>query len=165
MAKSNLTEWSVASVGRLVGVLCLAVAAADLSFSDAPGADQPLKPKLLIAFASTRERCAPPYPMVYFYEHDGVASGKLLGAIDSITKGTNFTRADSHPSLSRDGRDCAFAAQFGVQDGGRVEVWDRDEKKLLPYPNLNESTEVHQVTPSLSADGKWLAFMRVGQAG
>src|SRR5262245_27080571 len=76
--------------------------------------------QLLIAFSSVRERRAPPYPKVYFYEHDGVASGKLLGSIDSITKGTNFTRADMHPSLSRDGRFCAFCSQYGIQDGGRI---------------------------------------------
>src|SRR5262245_61885240 len=77
--------------------------------------------KLLVAFSSVRERRAPPYPKVYFYEHDGAATGKLLGSIDSITKGTNFTRADMHPSLSQGGRFCAFCSQYGIQDGGRIE--------------------------------------------
>jgi len=72
-------------------------------------------PKLLLAFSSVRERRAPPYPKVYFYEHDGVGAGQLLGSIDSITNGTNFTRSDMHPSLSHDGRFCAFSAQYGVE--------------------------------------------------
>src|SRR5687768_13534416 len=74
----------------------------------------PAPAKLLLAFASTRERWDPPYPKIYFYEHDGVASGKLVGAVDTITGGTNKSRADMHPSLSRDGRYCAFCSQFGV---------------------------------------------------
>src|SRR5262245_56000703 len=44
-------------------------------------AGNPAAVRLLIAFATVRERRAPPYPMVYFYEHDGVASGKLAGMV------------------------------------------------------------------------------------
>src|SRR5436309_13838122 len=84
------------------------------SSAQAPGT------KLLLAFASTRERRDPPYPKIYFYEHDGVASGKLLGSVESVTGGTNKTRADMHPSLSLDGRLCAFSAQLGVLDGARI---------------------------------------------
>src|SRR6516165_10951688 len=99
-------------------LVCLAVVAGCVAVAAAPAPAPTTAPKLLVAFASVRERRAPPYPKVYFYEHDGVGKGKLLGSIDSITKGTNFTRSDSHPSLSADGRYCAFAAQFGVVDGG-----------------------------------------------
>src|SRR5262245_43501354 len=88
---------------------------------------QPPGTKILIAFASTRERRDPPYPKIYFYEHDGIASGKLLGSVESVTGGTNKTRADMHPSLSLDGRYCAFSAQFGVLDGAKIEMWDRKE--------------------------------------
>lgn len=115
-------------------------------------------PKLLVAFASVRERRAPPYPKVYFYQHDGVRAGELLGSIESVTGGTNFTRADMHPSLSRDGRFCAFAAQYGVTDGGRIEVWDRTEKKLLPFPAINDFPNVHQMTPSVSGDASLMTF-------
>lgn len=121
--------------------------------------------KLLLAFASLRNRRAPPYPQVFFYEHDGVGKGKLLGSIPSITKGTNFTRSDSHPSLSGNGRYCAFAAQFGVTDGGRIEVWDRTDKKLLTLPSINPSTNVHQIGASLSADGKRVAFTAWARPG
>jgi Tol biopolymer transport system component len=135
-----------------------------ISFSAAPPVPR-VGQKLLLAFASVRDRRAPPYPMVFFYEHDGVGSGKLLGSIDSITKGTNFTRADSHPSLSGDGRYCAFAAQYGVVDGGRIEVWDRHEKKLLTLPEVNPSPNVHQIGAALSADGKRLAFTAWARPG
>ena len=57
-------------------------------------------PKLLIAFASVRERRDPPYPKIYFYEHDGIAKGKIVGAIDSPGAGVNKTRSDMHPTLS-----------------------------------------------------------------
>ncbi len=125
----------------------------------------PAAPKLLLAFASTRERWDPPYPKIYFYEHDGVANGKLLGSVDSITGGVNKTRADMHPSLSRDGRLCAFCSQFGVLDGGRVEIWDRQEKKLLELPSVQENPKIHQMGASLAGDGKIVAFSAWARPG
>lgn len=114
--------------------------------------------KLLIAFASTRERRDPPYPKVYFYEHDGVANGKLLGSIESPGMGVNKTRADMHPTLSRDGRFCAFSAQFGVTDGARIDIFDRQEKKLLALPVIHGLPKVHEMAPSFSGDGTLMAF-------
>jgi Tol biopolymer transport system component len=146
-------------------LLCLALTAGAVALAAGPPAPRPRACKLLIAFASLRERRAPPYPKVYFYEHDGVSKGKLVGSIDSITKGTNFTRSDSHPSLSADGRFCAFAAQFGVVDGGRIEIWDRKEKKLLAAPALNVSNNVHQIGPSVTGDGKRVAFTAWARPG
>jgi Tol biopolymer transport system component len=149
-------------------LICLAATLAGIALAAAPPSPKPTAKagqKLLIAFASLRQRRAPPYPQVFFYEHDGVSKGKLLGSIDSITKGTNFTRSDSHPSLSADGRYCAFAAQFGVLDGGRIEVWDRKEKKLLPLPGLNPSTNVHSICASISRDGKKIAFTAWARPG
>src|SRR5262249_36964102 len=137
-----------------LAVLLLAVLAA-LPFA---GAQPPEGPKLLIAFASVRERRDPPYPKIYFYEHDGIATGKIVGSIDSVGTEVNKSRADMHPSLSRDGRYCVFASQYGISDGGKIEVWDRQEKKLLSFPNLNEFPNVHQMVPSLSGDGKLVAF-------
>ncbi len=122
-------------------------------------------PKLLIAFASVKERRAPPYPKIYFYEHDGVGSGKIVGFIETIGTETNKSRADMHPSLSRDGRYCAFSAQLGVTDGARIEIWDRKDKKLLTLPDINISTNVHQMTPSLSGDGKRVAFSAWNRPG
>ncbi|MBI3866871.1 MAG: hypothetical protein HY290_33745, partial [Planctomycetia bacterium] len=124
--------------------ICGAVRAAE------PPANQPGE-RLLLAFASVRERRKPPYPVIYFYERDA-QGGRLAGSIDSVAGGVNATRADMHPSLSRDGRYCAFAAQFGVTDGGRIEIWDRSEKKMLPLAEINDFPNVHQMTPSFSSD-------------
>src|SRR5882762_7931492 len=91
----------------VVRVLCLSLV--DILFLTGPSLAQPaLEPstRLLIAFASTRERWDPPYPKIYFYEHDGIQSGKLLESIDTISKGINNSRSDMHPALSRDGRYC-----------------------------------------------------------
>ena len=114
--------------------------------------------KILLAFASTRERRDPPYPKVYFYEHDGIVGGKRLGSVESVTGGTNKTRADMHPSLSLDGRFCAFSAQFGVLDGARIEMWDRKENKFVPLPAVQETPKVHQMGVSLAGDGKTIAY-------
>jgi Tol biopolymer transport system component len=128
-------------------------------------AQDPAPAKLLIAFASVRERRAPPYPKIYFYEHDGVASGKIVGSIDTIGTEVNKSRADMHPSLSHDGRFCAFSGQMGITDGARIEVWDRQEKKLLDLPELNVSKDVHQMTPSMTADGKHIFFSAWNRPG
>jgi Tol biopolymer transport system component len=114
------------------------------------------KVRLLIAFASFRER--PRHPKVYFYEHDGVSSGKIVGAIDAVNQ-----RSDYRPSLSRDGKLCAFASELENQTG-RVQVWDRAAKKLLDLPKLNDSPN-GQLGPSLSGDGKLLAFSAWNRPG
>ncbi len=124
-----------------------------------PAADPPAKPagpKLLIAFSSFRERKL--HPKVYFYEHDGVASGKLAGSIDAVNQ-----RSDYRPSLSADGRFCAFASELENQTG-RVQLWDRQEKKLADLPELNDSPNA-QMGTSLSADGKWVAFAAWNRPG
>lgn len=125
--------------------------------------------KLLLAFCSVREHRDPPYPMVYFYEYDPAApggpAGRLAGSIDSIAGGINKTRADMHPSLSRDGRFCVFASQYGVADGGRIEVWDRVEKKLLALAEINDHPGSHQMTPSFSSDRSLVAFAAYGRPG
>ena len=122
-------------------------------------------PKMLIAFASVKERRAPPYPKIYFYEHDGVGVGKLVGSIETIGTETNKSRADMHPALSHDGRYCTFSAQLGVTDGARIELWDRKDKKLLTLPDVNISNNVHQMTPSFSGDAKRIAFSAWNRPG
>src|SRR6516165_4127087 len=92
---------------------------------------EPPRVRLLIAFASYRER--PKHPKIYLYEHDGVAAGKIIGSIDTVN-----LRSDYHPSLSLDGRYCAFASELENQTS-RVFVWDFREKKLLTLPTLNDS--------------------------
>jgi Tol biopolymer transport system component len=112
--------------------------------------------KLLIAFSSFRERRL--HPKVYFYEHDGVASGKIVGSIDAVNQ-----RSDHHPSLSHDGRFCAFASELENQTS-RISFWDRKEKKLVDLPKLNDSPN-GQLRPSLTGDGKRLAFSAWNRPG
>ena len=114
--------------------------------------------RLLLAFASTRERWDPPYPKIYFYEHDGVSQGKMLESIDTISKGVNNSRADMHPSLSKNGRYCAFASQIGIANGGQTEIWDRKEKKLRELPGVHGHLKTHQMGATMSADGNLVAF-------
>src|SRR5438552_3353929 len=102
-------------MNRLIFCACLFALSAGLTCREAP-AQPPAKVKLLLAFASFRER--PLHPKVYFYEHDGVGDGKIVGSIDAVNQ-----RSDYHPSLSHDGRWCAFASER-ENDVGRIFVWD-----------------------------------------
>src|SRR5436309_13188390 len=86
-------------------------------------AAEPTGVKLLVAFASYRER--PKHPKIYFYEHDGIANGKILGSIEAVN-----LRSDYHPTLSHDGRFCAFASEL-ENETGRIQLWDLREKKLV----------------------------------
>ncbi len=146
----------------LPSLVMAAVCVAPLPAQPAAG---PGAPRLLLAFASTRERRDPPYPKIYFYEHDGVGNGRLLGSIPTIRGGVNNSRADMHPSLSRDGRFCAFSAQFGILDSGRIHIWDRAESKLLELPSVQESPLIHEMGASLSADGKLVAYSAWARPG
>ena len=105
--------------------------------------------KLLIAFASYKERAR--QPKIHFYEHDGIDKGKFVGHIDTVNQ-----RSDHHPSLSHDGRFCAFSSELENQVG-KITLWDLKEKKVVDLPKLNDSPN-SILRPSLSADGKVLAF-------
>jgi len=114
-------------------------------------ADEPAKVKVLIAFASYRER--PKHPNIFFYEHDGVSQGKIVG---SVATPRGVASADAHPSLSHDGRYCAFTFELENQTG-RIHLWDIKEQKLIDLPAINDSPNA-QMGPSLSADGSLVAF-------
>src|SRR5438874_1723134 len=116
-------------------------------FAQTP-ADPP-KHKVLIAFASYRDR--PKQPQIYFYEHDGVGQGKIVGSIPTVN-----LRSDYHPSLSLDGRYCAFASELENQTS-RILLWDLQEKRLVDLPEVNKTPNA-QLHPTLSGDGKLLAF-------
>jgi Tol biopolymer transport system component len=107
--------------------------------------------KLLITFGSYRDR--PKHPNIFFYEHDGISSGKIVGKVG--TERNNAT-AEGHPSLSRDGRFCAFTFEL-ENNTGRISFWDRKEQKLIEHPALNNSPNA-QMGPSLSGDGNFIAF-------
>jgi Tol biopolymer transport system component len=112
-------------------------------------AQAPTPARLLIAYCSQKDR--PKYPQVYFYEHDGVASGKVVGTVETANM-----RSDTHPSLSLDGRYCAFASEVENQVS-KVFLWDRQEKKLVDLPGLNDVPNA-QLHPALTGKGDLLAL-------
>src|SRR5260221_10098889 len=75
--------------------------------------------KLLIAFGSYRDR--PKHPNIYFYEHDGISKGKIVGNVGTPR---NVASAEGHPSLSHDGRYCGFTFEL-ENNTGRIYFWDR----------------------------------------
>ncbi len=103
--------------------------------------------KLLIAFASYKDR--PQSPQLFFYEHDGIGSGKLITGVPAVAK-----RSDHHPCFSGDGRLCAFASEAEGQPC-TIQVFDRVENKLLELPTLNDTPNM-QAGPTLSLDGRTL---------
>jgi Tol biopolymer transport system component len=104
---------------------------------------------LLIAVSSYRERSQ--HPQVYFYQHDGVSSGKILDGVPPVGK-----RSDNRASLSADGRYCAFAAEV-ENEVSKILLFDRAEKKLVELPAINDSPNA-QLWPTLAGDGKSLVF-------
>ena len=92
-------------MGRPLAGVAVAAALAYTAFAALPGAEPAgaAKVRVLIAFSSYRAR--PLHPNIYFYEHDGVESGKIVGGTATPRPGAN---AEAHPSLTRDGRYCAF---------------------------------------------------------
>src|SRR5262245_25370275 len=129
----------------LVGVSWLLPAAAQ---------DQP-ETRLLIAFASYRDR--PKHPNIFFYEHDGIAHGKIVG---SITTPRNMDTAEARPSLSQDGRFCAFTFEL-ENNTGRIHYWDRVDSKLVDLPAIHVSPSP-LMGPSLASDSNLLAFTAWG---
>jgi Tol biopolymer transport system component len=119
--------------------------------------EKPPGPKLLIAFGSYRER--PKHPNIFFYEHDGSGSGKILGKAGTPRGAT----AEGHPSLSADGRYCAFTFEL-ENNTGRIYFWDRKDNKLIEHPVLNSSPNA-QMGPSLSADANLIAFAAWARPG
>src|SRR2546426_2159553 len=131
---------------RVFMMICSLVCSLPLAALAQP---DPPKQKLLIAFASFRDR--PKHPQIYFYEHDGVANGKITGSIDTVN-----LRSDYHPSLSLDGKLCAFASELENQTS-RIFLWDLAEKKLVNLPAINDSPNA-QLHPTLTGDGQIVAF-------
>jgi dipeptidyl aminopeptidase/acylaminoacyl peptidase len=112
---------------------------------------QPSAPlKLLIAFSSYRER--PKHPNIFFYEHDGVANGKIVGSVGT-PRGAD---AACKPALSQDGRYCVFTFEIENQTS-KIKCWDRKEQKLVELPAVNDSPNA-LLGPSVSGDGKLIAL-------
>jgi Tol biopolymer transport system component len=121
-------------------------------------AQEPPPVKVLIALASYRER--PKHPNVFFYEHDGKASGKIIGSVGTPRPAAS---ADAHPSLSHDGRWCAFTFEVENQTG-RISLWDLKEQKLVEMAVINDSPNA-QMGPSVSGDGNLIGFAAWNRPG
>src|SRR6516165_5573838 len=120
-------------------------------------AQEPAPAKLLIAFSSYRDR--PKHPLIYFYEHDGVANGKIVGSVGT----PRSADAAGRPVLSQDGRYCVFT--FEVENKtSKILCWDRKEQKLVELPTINDSPNA-LLMPSVSGDGNLIAFVGWNRPG
>src|SRR6478672_8558666 len=91
------------------------------------GGSQPKR--LLIAFSSYRDR--PKHAQIYFYEHDGVSQGKIVGNIPTINN-----RQDYHPVLTKNGKLCVFASEL-ENETSKIFLFDMAEKKLITPAKIN----------------------------
>lgn len=107
--------------------------------------------KITIAFASYRDR--PKHPNIFFYEHDGISNGKIVG---TITTPRNVATAEAHPWLTQDGKYCAFTFEEENKTS-RIHFWDMSEKKLLDLPKINDTPNA-QLSPSMTTDGNLICF-------
>lgn len=114
-------------------------------------AQQQSTTKLLIAFSSYRERDNN-YAIIYVYEHDGVGTGKIIGTVGMPTVKNSY----AHPSLTTDGRFCAYT-YLKENDTGRILLWDIKEQSHVDLPAINDNPN-SQLGAALSGDGKLLAF-------
>ncbi|MSQ94768.1 MAG: hypothetical protein EXR98_09455 [Gemmataceae bacterium] len=112
--------------------------------------------RLVIAFSSYRDR--PKHAQVYFYEHDGVSQGKIVGNIPTITN-----RQDYHPILSKNGKICVFASEL-ENESSKIFVWDMAEKKLVTPPKLNAGANA-MLHPTINAEGTQIVFAAWDKAG
>lgn len=145
----NLTM-TIRRMVRSLGLVVLLGSCGWLLVPSAP-AQKPTSVKLLLAFGSYRDR--PKHSNIFFYEHDGVGAGQLAGKVGTPR---NVASAEGHPTLSQDGRYCAFTFEL-ENNTGRIYYWDRKEQKLLEHPVMNNSPNA-LMGPSLSADGNLIAF-------
>ena len=122
----------------------------------ASGASAQSTTKLLIAYGSYKDRGK--YPTITFYEHDGVANGKVIGTIPAVN-----LRSDSHPTLSHDGRWCAFTSELENQTS-RILLWDMQAKQLVELPIINDSPNSQQHAV-ISGDGRLIAFAAWNRPG
>lgn len=111
----------------------------------------PAQEKLTIAFASYRDR--PKYSHIFYYEHDCVGSGKMIGGVSSSR---SVASAEAHPWLSGDGRFCAFTFELENKTSV-INFWDNGEKKLVSLPKINDSPNA-LFSPSLTADASLICF-------
>ena len=143
------------------GWIVLLVISACLSVMEIPRSDaaEPEAAGFRIAFTSLRER--PLYTVVYFYDHDGEKTGKIVGGVAEVD-----SRSDHHPALSSDGKRAVFAGEV-VAKVSTIYQWDGEAKQSTTFPEITKTPNA-QMAPALSGDGKLLAFEawnRVGSPG
>jgi Tol biopolymer transport system component len=128
-------------------LLIVVIAAAPiLLFAATAGDDAPRR--LLIAFSSYRDR--PKHAQVYFYEHDGVSQGKIVGNIPTVTN-----RQDYHAVLTKNAKLCVFASEL-ENEASKIFVFDMAEKKLVtPKINVSPNAQLH---PTVTSDGSVIAY-------
>jgi Tol biopolymer transport system component len=130
--------WLSCTLAAMVPILALA---------HQPAADPPKR--LLIAFSSYRDR--PKHAQVYFYEHDGVSQGKIVGNIPTVNN-----RQDYHPVLTKNGKLCVFASEL-ENETSKIFLFDMAEKKLITPAKINTSPNA-QLHPTMNGDGTLIAF-------
>lgn len=116
-------------------------------------------PRILIAFASYRDR--PKHPNIYFYEHDGVATGKIVGMVGGSP--AKVADAYGHPTLTHDGKLCAFTHEVENQTG-RIVFWDMKSQKVVEPATALASPNA-QMNPTFAGSGKLLAFSAWNRPG
>lgn len=136
-------------------LLCAAL----LGLVATPRADAPPKTKVLLAFASYRDR--PRHPCIYFYEHDGIAGGKSAGMIGVSPQKT--ADAFAHPALTHDGLLCAYTHEL-ENNTGRILLWNLQEQKNVELPAVLNSPNA-QMAPSFAGAGTLLAFSAWNRTG
>ncbi len=115
-----------------------------------------LVPRLKLAFVSNREHYW--YPHVYLYEHDGVDQGRVVAALDPQDK-----RLDHQPVLTGDGQVCVHGFEHEGQLG-QIRWWDVANKQPRELTAVNQGKNT-VFSPSLSLDGRWLAYSGWARAG
>ena len=137
---------------RAVAAVLLALANCAAAVADEPQ----FEPRLRIALASNREHYW--YPRVVLYDHDGASQGRVNKVLSSPDK-----RLDHQPSLAADGKRLVYGweAEGGL---GKLQFWDVENNAAIDLGDLNQNATA-LFSPSLSADGKLLAFTAWGRAG
>ena len=112
---------------------------------------QPAAPtKLFITFASYKDR--PKYPDIFFYEHDGIATGKVVGSVAT----PRSANASGKPVLSQDGRLCYFT--FEVENKtSKINCWDRKDAKFVELGPAVDSPNA-LLGATTASDGNLVAF-------
>ncbi len=105
--------------------------------------------RLLIALSSYRDR--PKHAQIYFYEHDGVAQGKIVGNVPTVSN-----RQDYHAILSKNSKLCVFASEL-ENEVSKIFLWDMADKKLVTPPAINTSKNA-QLHPTINSDGTLIAY-------